>query len=55
MKKDQSKVRVIQKKNEEQIKEDLFDIFLEKGYIEKTPYGYYFKREFYETLDLCDT
>ncbi len=35
-------------------KEDIFDYCLRKGLIEKTPYGYYFKPEFFETLSLYD-
>jgi hypothetical protein len=31
---------------------DLFELCLKKGLIEKTPYGYYFKPEFFETLDI---
>ena len=41
-----SKIKVIRKKDEGHIKEDLFDICIKKGLIEKTEYGYYFKREF---------
>ena len=46
--------KVIRKKNEEAIKEDLFDLCIKKGLIEKTQYGYYFKPEFFETLDLYE-
>ena len=46
--------KVIRKKDEETIKEDLFDICLKKGLIEKTNYGYYFKPEFFETLELYE-
>jgi len=35
-------------------KEDLFELCLKKGLIEKTEYGYYFKPEFFETLELYD-
>lgn len=49
-----SKIKVIHKKDENHIKEDLFDICIKKGLIEKTEYGYYFKREFFETLDLYE-
>ena len=33
---------------------DLFNLCLKKGLIEKTPYGYYFKPEFFETLDIYE-
>jgi len=45
-------IKVIRKKDAEELKNDLFDLLLEKGYIEKTPYGYYFKPEFYKTLHI---
>jgi len=32
--------------------DDIIQLCIEKGLIEKTEYGYYFKREFFETLDL---
>lgn len=32
------------------IQDELFDRCLRKGLIEKTPYGYYFTPEFFETL-----
>jgi hypothetical protein len=35
-------------------KEDLFDVCLRKGLIEKTEYGYYFKPEFFETLKIYE-
>jgi hypothetical protein len=35
-------------------KENMFDYCLRKGLIEKTPYGYYFKPEFFETLSIYD-
>ena len=31
---------------------ELIQLCIQKGLIEKTEYGYYFKREFFETLDL---
>ena len=46
--------RVIRKKDEETIKNDLFEICLKKGLIEKTEYGYYFKPEFFETLEIYE-
>jgi len=49
-----SKVKVIRKKGENQIKEDLFEICIRKGLIEKTEYGYYFKPEFFETLEVYE-
>lgn len=50
----ESKVKVIRKKEEKQIKEDLFEICIRKGLIEKTEYGYYFKPEFFETLEVYE-
>ena len=41
-------------KGEKQIKEDLFEICIRKGLIEKTEYGYYFKPEFFETLEIYE-
>ena len=38
----------------EPIPEDLFDLCLRKGLIEKTPYGYYFTSEFFETLAMYE-
>ena len=49
-----SKVKVIRKKGEKQIKEDLLDICIRKGLVEKTEYGYYFKPEFFETLEIYE-
>ena len=49
-----SKVLVIRKKSEKVIKEDLFDLCIKKGLIEKTEYGYYFKPEFFETLEIYE-
>ena len=50
----EAKVKVIRKKSGKQIKEDLFDLCIKKGLIEKTEYGYYFKPEFFETLEIYD-
>lgn len=36
------------------INDDLFDRCVRKGLIEKTPYGYYFTAEFFETLDIYE-
>lgn len=33
---------------------DLFDKCVRKGLIEKTPFGYYFTPEFFNTLDIYD-
>ena len=44
----------MRKKGENQIKVVLFDICIKKGLIEKTEYGYYFKPEFFETLEIYD-
>ena len=32
--------------------DELIELCVKKGLIEKTEYGYYFKREFFETLDI---
>jgi len=42
------------KTNKEAEGEDLFEYCLRKGLIEKTEYGYYFKPEFFETLDIYE-
>ena len=42
------------KKNEQTIKDDLFEMCLKKGLIVKTEYGYYFKPEFFETLEIYE-
>jgi len=34
--------------------EDIFDFCIEKGLIEKTEFGYYFKPEFFETLKIYE-
>jgi hypothetical protein len=34
------------------IHDDLFTKCIQKGLIEKTPFGYYFTPEFFETLDI---
>ena len=44
----------LKKKNSKQSTNDLFDMCIKKGLIEKTEYGYYFKPEFFETLDIYD-
>jgi len=36
------------------VQDDLFDRCIRKGLIEKTPFGYYFTPEFFETLDIYD-
>lgn len=36
------------------VHDDLFDRCVRKGLIEKTPFGYYFTPEFFETLDIYD-
>ena len=38
----------------ETVQDELFDRCIRKGLIEKTPYGYYFTSEFFETLDIYD-
>jgi len=35
--------------------DDVIQLCIEKGLIEKTEYGYYFKKEFFKTLDLYNT
>ncbi|MEM0492964.1 MAG: hypothetical protein QXS02_03280 [Candidatus Thermoplasmatota archaeon] len=32
--------------------DELIELCVQKGLIEKTEYGYYFKKEFFETLDI---
>jgi hypothetical protein len=36
------------------VQDELFDRCIRKGLIEKTPYGYYFTPEFFETLHIYD-
>jgi len=46
---------MIQKKNNNQaIPEDLLEACIRKGLIEKTPFGYIFSPEFFETLELYE-
>jgi hypothetical protein len=33
---------------------DIIELCIKKGLIERTDYGYYFKREFFETLDIYE-
>ncbi|UCD14267.1 MAG: hypothetical protein JSW60_02305 [Thermoplasmatales archaeon] len=45
------------KKGKKQINkqyDDLFELCIEKGLIKKTEYGYYFKPEFFETLEIYE-
>jgi hypothetical protein len=49
-----SKIKGIRKKDQTHIKEDLLSVCIKKGLIEKTEYGYYFKPEFFETLEIYD-
>ena len=42
------------RKNNKATDEDVFDMCIRKGLIEKTEYGYYFKPEFFDTLDIYD-
>jgi hypothetical protein len=42
------------KKDEGEIKDDLFELCIRKGLIEKTEYGYIFKPEFFETLEIYE-
>ena len=42
------------KKDEDEIKDDLFELCIKKGLIEKTEYGYIFKPEFFETLEIYE-
>jgi|YNPNPStandDraft_1061719.scaffolds.fasta_scaffold00143_7 hypothetical protein len=39
-------------KNEDITVDELIELCVKKGLIEKTEYGYYFKKEFFETLDI---
>ena len=32
----------------------LLDLFIKKGLIEKTEHGYYFRPDFFETLETCE-
>jgi hypothetical protein len=41
-------------KHTEPAMDELFETCIRKGLIEKTEYGYYFKPEFFETLDIYD-
>jgi len=38
----------------ETVHDELFERCIKKGLIEKTPYGYYFTPEFFETLEIYD-
>ena len=44
--------RAHKKKTQTPTDEDVLDMCIRKGLIEKTPYGYYFKPEFFETLEI---
>ena len=44
----------MRKRQEEIVKNDLFELCVKKGLIEKTEYGYYFKPEFFETLEIYE-
>ncbi|UCF13286.1 MAG: hypothetical protein JSW06_03235 [Thermoplasmatales archaeon] len=45
----------IKGKNQENTSyDDLFDLCIEKGLIEKTESGYYFKSKFFETLEIYE-
>lgn len=48
------KKKIKEKKQENTPYDDLFNICIEKGLIEKTEHGYYFRTEFFETLGLYD-
>jgi hypothetical protein len=48
------KKKLREKNNEKDTYDDLFDLCIEKGLIEKTEHGYYFKTEFFETLDVYE-
>ncbi len=53
MKKHLKKTRPVKEEiNIDESTEDLFDLCIKKGLIEKTEYGYYFKPEFFETLEI---
>jgi len=55
----EKKQQIYQKKGkkyrDEITTDDVIQLCINKGLIEKTEYGYYFKREFFETLDLYNT
>jgi hypothetical protein len=42
------------KKSEATPYDMMLDLWLEKGLIEKTEYGYYFRPEFFETLEIYE-
>ena len=44
----------VKRKQQEVLTEDLFETCIKKGLIEKTEYGYYFKPEFFETLEIYE-
>jgi len=46
--------RAQKKKTLAPLEEDVLDMCIRKGLIEKTPYGYYFKPEFFETLEIYE-
>jgi hypothetical protein len=48
------KKKLKEKNHEKDTYDDLFDLCIEKGLIEKTEHGYYFKTEFFETLDVYE-
>ena len=53
MKKNLKKTQTVNEEiNIDESIEDLFDVCIKKGLIEKTEYGYYFKPEFFETLKI---
>lgn len=48
------KDKVKSKKSEPTSYDDLFNLCIEKGLIEKTEHGYYFKTEFFESLEVYE-
>ena len=48
------KRKLRENKHEKDTYDDLFDLCIEKGLIEKTEHGYYFRTEFFETLEVYE-
>ncbi|MCK4332399.1 MAG: hypothetical protein KAV40_02345 [Thermoplasmatales archaeon] len=48
------KNKIKRKKYESASYDDMLDLWMEKGLIEKTEYGYYFRPEFFETLEVYE-
>ncbi len=48
------KKKIKEHNQEKDTYDDLFDLCIEKGLIEKTEHGYYFRTEFFETLEVYE-